>query len=71
LSSVTSKVKEFAFTSEIEAFGVIKASVFNGYLSLRHKSGGAICCEFDGRNVSRPKKKLENVLSTNENEVRV
>ena len=41
LSSTTSKVKEFAFTPEIEAFGVIKASVVNGYLSQRHKSGGA------------------------------
>ena len=69
MSSTTSKVKEFAFTPEIEAFGVIKASVVNGYLSQRHKSGGAIWCEFDGKTLSRPKKMLENVISTNEDEV--
>lgn len=63
------KVKEFTITPEIEAFGFIKASVVNGYLTLRHKSGGAIRCEFDSKKLPTFKKRLENAISANENGV--
>jgi DNA-binding transcriptional ArsR family regulator len=63
------KVKEFTITPEIEAFGFIKASVVNGYLTLRHKSGGAIRCEFDSRKLPTFKKRLENAINANENGV--
>jgi hypothetical protein len=69
LSSTPSKVKELILTPEIETFGFIKASIVNGYLTLRQKSGGAIRCEYDGKNLPRFKTKLENAISANENGV--
>lgn len=69
MTSTPPKVNEFSLTPEIEAFGFIKASVVNGYLTLRHKSGGAIRCEYDSKNLPRFKIKLENAISANENGV--
>jgi hypothetical protein len=63
------KVKEFSLTPEIQAFGFVKASVVNGYLTLRHKSGGAIRCEFDSKKLPTFKKRLENAIAANDNGV--
>lgn len=65
-----SKVKEFSLTPEIEEFGFVKAFVVSGYLTLRHKSGGAIRCEFDSKNLPRFKKRLENAIAADENGVK-
>jgi hypothetical protein len=65
------KVKQFSLTPEIEAFGFIKANAVNGYLTLRHKSGRAIRCEFDGKKLPAFKKRLENAIATNENDVKL
>jgi predicted transcriptional regulator len=63
------KVKEFSLTRDIEAFGFVKANAVNGYLTLRHKSGGAIRCEFDSKKLLTFKKRLENAISANEDGV--
>src|SRR5215216_1244715 len=71
MSSTPSKVKEFNIGSELTSqFGFVKATVVNSYLTLRHKSGGTIRCEFDSKNLPRFKKKLENAIAANENEVK-
>ena len=66
---MSATIKEFALTPEIEAFGFTKADVVNGYLTLRHKSGETIRCEFDGKKLPTFKKKLEIAIAANENGV--
>ena len=70
MASIPPKIKEFSLTPNIEAFGFIKASAVNGYLTLLHKSGGAIRCEFDSKKLPTFKKRLENAISANENGVK-
>jgi hypothetical protein len=68
-SSPGPKVKEFSLTRDIEDFGFVKASAVNGYLTLRHKSGRAIRCEYDSKKLPTFKKRLEIAIAANENEV--
>jgi AAA lid domain len=70
MASIPPKIKEFSLTPNIEAFGFVKASAVNGYLTLLHKSGGAIRCEFDSKKLPTFKKRLENAISANENGVK-
>jgi hypothetical protein len=63
------KVKEFSLTRDIEAFGFVKVSAVNGYLTLHHKSGRSIRCEYDSKKLPTFKKRLENAITTNENGV--
>jgi len=71
LPSTPPKIKEFNLPPEFkEEFGFNSAKVVNGYLTLRHKSGGAIRCEFDGKKLPTFKKRLENAIAANENNVR-
>jgi hypothetical protein len=70
LSTSPSKVKDFPIGPDFSAeFGFVKATAVNGYLTLRHKSGGTIRCEFDHRNLPKAKKRLENAISANENNI--
>ncbi|HEY9388008.1 MAG TPA: hypothetical protein VIP70_13285 [Nitrososphaeraceae archaeon] len=64
------KIKEFELTPEITQMGFVSARVINGCLTLRHKSGGAIRCDFDNKKISAFKKKLENAIAANENGVK-
>ena len=65
------KVKDFSLSPEFTTeFGFVKATAVNGYLTLRHKSGGALRCEFDHRNLPKSKKRLENAIAANENDIK-
>jgi hypothetical protein len=69
-SSAPPKVREFALSPEFSTeFGFVKATSVNGYLTLRHKSGAFIRCEFDSRNLPKAKKRLENAIAANENNI--
>ena len=72
MSSISGpRVKEFNLPPEFkEAFDFDSAKVVNGYLTLRHKSGAAIRCEFDGKKLPTFKKKLENAIAANEDNVK-
>ncbi len=65
-SSNNNRIKEFALTHEIKELGFTSARVIDKYLTLRHKSGGVIRCEFDSKNLPRLKKRLENAIAANE-----
>jgi hypothetical protein len=72
MSSVPSRVKEFALSPEFkEEFGFCSALATSGYLTLRHKSGAVIRCEFGAKNLPRFKKRLEIAIATNENCVKL
>jgi hypothetical protein len=68
---MTAKIKEIIFDTKMtDQFGFLKATVVNGYLTLRHRSGGSIRCESDFKNLPAFKKKLENAIAANENDVK-
>ena len=64
------EVKEFELSSEFkEEFGFIRAIAVSGYLILSHKSGRHLRCEFDSKKLPIFKKRLENAIAANLNEV--
>ena len=69
-STPGSRIKEFSLIQEVKAFGFVKAFAVNGYLTLRHRSGGAIRCEFDSRKLPAFKRRLENAIAANESGVK-
>jgi AAA lid domain len=67
----SSPIKEFKLSPEFCAqFGFVNATVVNGYLILPHRSGGAIRCEFDSRNLPKTKKRIENAIAANEDDIK-
>ena len=71
INNSSSPIKEFKLSPEFCAgYGFTNATVVNGYLIFRHKSGGAIRCEFDSRNFPKTKRRLENAIASNEDDIK-
>jgi hypothetical protein len=65
------RVKEFNLPPEFkEEFGFDSAKAVNGYLTLHYKSGRAIRCQFDDKKLPTFKKRLENAIAANEDNVK-
>jgi hypothetical protein len=65
------RIKEFILPPEFKMeFGFDSAKAVNGYLTLRHKSGRAIRCQFDEKKLPTFKKRLENAIAANEDNVK-